>query len=339
MKKTIVFQASIILLSVFLLACLWEFFLEGIWAQEKIGESDFESMREKWEYVFTSLVFSFIALLYPMFKVYQAFIELKDLNTSLEKKVDERTHELNMQKEELEMAYRAKSDFLSRMSHELRTPMNSILGFAQLLRIGSFGKLTAHQNENLDMILSSGDHLLKLINNVLDLSKYESGDMTLTLERVDIIPIVEKAIEESKDLAENSEVIIKCKKVENDCCFLRVDSMIFSKVVTNLLSNAIKYSVPNGTVEISLEKLNSGLLRIGFKDNGKGVPLEKRESLFLPFEVMDEEFGKGLGVGLALSKIFVEMMNGRIGFEDNPEGGSFFYIDLPIADKAIVSNY
>lgn len=237
-----------------------------------------------------------------------------------------------------EEANHAKSEFLSRMSHELRTPMNAILGFTQLLEVDEENPLVDGQKEMLAFITSAGKHLLELINDILDLSTIESRELELSLEIVDIAPIIDNAtsIFEALALASGKGISLDYQRNPVDSYFVEVDQLRLKQVILNLISNAIKYNKDNGSVVISYGKHNSGKMRIGVRDTGHGIPENKKDKLFKPFERFDKNAEKieGTGIGLTITKQLVEMMNGTIGFESTVEEGSYFYIDLPISSKA-----
>jgi len=237
-----------------------------------------------------------------------------------------------------EKANLAKSEFLARMSHELRTPMNAILGFTQLLEMNAQSRLSDTEKKNLGMISSAGNHLLELINEVLNLSMIESGNMELSIERIDMVPIVDNVISVSKELAKKNSISLEYQKIPEDSCFVEIDSLRFKQVVLNLVANAIKYNKPNGSVIVSYEKQEGGMMRLGIKDTGHGIPADKKDKLFRAFERfdVDAENIEGTGIGLAITKNLIELMNGTIGFESTVGEGSYFYVDIPISIKASV---
>jgi CheY-like chemotaxis protein len=212
--------------------------------------------------------------------------------------------------------------------------MNAILGFTQLLKMDPQNPLTQYQQENLDMVLSAGKHLLELINETLDLSKIEAGKLTLNLETVDITPIVRDVISISQPIAEQNDVSIKYKDSLEAKYFLEVDKLRFKQIVLNLISNAIKYNKPKGTVLVSIENHN-GSIRLGVRDTGHGIPKGKDEILFKPFERFDvnSKLIEGTGIGLTIAKQLIEAMKGTIGFESVFNEGSYFFIDIPLSHQ------
>jgi PAS domain S-box-containing protein len=231
---------------------------------------------------------------------------------------------------EAERANHAKSEFLSRMSHELRTPLNSILGFAQVLEMGS---LKPAELESVEQIMKGGQHLLTLINEVLDVARIESGRMALSLEPVLVAETMHEALDLIRPLAQQRAIAI----VEglDGCFYVKADRQRLRQVLLNLLSNAIKYNVEGGRIEVACEARDNGFVRIAISDTGPGVPPEQRERLFRPFErlVGDSTAVEGTGLGLALSKGLVEAMEGAIGVESRLGEGSTFWIDLLSADR------
>jgi signal transduction histidine kinase len=181
----------------------------------------------------------------------------------------------------------------------------------------------------------AGKHLLELVNEVLDLSKIESGNMELSVETVDMTSILDDVISLSKSLAIEKSVSLEYKKIPEESNSVVIDPLRFKQAVLNLVSNAIKYNKPDGTVVVSYEKKDKSMMRIGVRDTGYGIPDEKRDDLFQPFERFhtDIETIEGTGIGLTITKQLVEMMGGRIGFESVAGEGSYFYIDIPVSDK------
>ena len=255
--------------------------------------------------------------------------QILKLNAELEGRVTQRTTELMHAKEDAERANLAKSEFLSRMSHELRTPMNAILGFSQLLDADPRQPLSEDQTESVHEILHAGEHLLELINEVLDLSKIEAGKIAVSLEAVSVQDTLTDCLSLIKPLALERGITIFLP--ESDTVnYVLADRTRLKQVLLNLLSNAVKYNKQNGDVTISYEYLD-GELQIRITDTGPGISVDNQSHLFIPFERLGaEESGiEGTGIGLALSKRLVECMEGKIGIESSVESGSTFWIQLP----------
>ncbi len=227
-------------------------------------------------------------------------------------------------------ANRAKSEFLSGMSHELRTPMNAIIGFAQLLETEPLSPLSSNQQRFVKQILKAADHLLNLINQVLDLARIESGKMPLSLEPVSLADLMDDALPMVQHLAQQHKV----RSIESDCADLRVvaDYGRLKQVLLNLVSNAIKYNRPDGVVRVAAAA-QGDLIRIEVSDTGPGIPPDKLDDLFQPFNRLGIESAdvEGTGIGLALSKRMVEAMGGAIGVQSGVGVGSTFWMTLPAA--------
>jgi signal transduction histidine kinase/GAF domain-containing protein len=243
--------------------------------------------------------------------------------------------ELNQAKDAAEKGSRAKSEFLSRMSHELRTPMNAILGFTQLMEMDTKNPLIDHQRKSLEQVSIAGKHLLKLINEVLDLSNIESGNLALTLESVNLPEAVDEVISMSKLLAEQTGITIVSQGFTSKNYFVEADPLRLKQIALNLISNAIKYNKPNGSVVVTIEERGYNRVRLGVRDTGRGIAKSELGKLFKPFERLDTnpEVIEGTGIGLSISKQLIEMMRGTIGFESVLDKGSYFYCDMVLSSK------
>ncbi|HWD41065.1 MAG TPA: ATP-binding protein [Fimbriimonas sp.] len=230
-----------------------------------------------------------------------------------------------------EQANAAKSEFLSRMSHELRTPLNSILGFAQVLELEG---LEERQKECVEQITKGGRHLLKLINEVLDIARIESGAIAMSLEPVDVGNLLNEAFALMKPAANAANVVFSVSSPMPRSVFVRADKQRLLQVLLNLLSNSVKYNFPGGNVTITVEATSSDQIAIAVADTGRGIDSTKLSTLFEPFARLGAEaYGvEGTGLGLALSKRLAEHMGGLLQYEENPVGGSIFTI-LMAADK------
>jgi PAS domain S-box-containing protein len=231
-------------------------------------------------------------------------------------------------RDQAERASLAKTEFLSRMSHELRTPMNAILGFAQLLEIEL---MPDDQAENVREILHAGNHLLEMINEVLDLARIEAGHLDIDIQTVACQPIAESCIATIRPLAAQRGITVVADLLGG--CALAADPLRLRQVLLNLLSNAVKYNREGGTVEVSCRITAGGQVRISLQDNGIGIAPEALPRLFQPFERLETTYSgiEGAGIGLALCKRLVEAMQGTIGAQSTYGVGSTFWIELPQA--------
>ena len=240
--------------------------------------------------------------------------------------------ELSKAKSEAEQANAAKSEFLSRMSHELRTPMNSILGFAQLM---DMEELNPVHKKGVNQILKNGKHLLDLINEVLDISRIETGRLTISREPVETSNIISETIDIVRNLADENNISIESEAQANQSFFVEADHQRLKQVLLNLITNAVKYNRRGGSVKIETsvpeeEGKIKNTIKISITDTGNGISREYIKKLFKPFERIGAErtTTEVTGLGLAISKKLIEAMNGEIGVESEIGKGSTFWIKL-----------
>ncbi len=251
---------------------------------------------------------------------------------SLEDRVKQRTVELERSREVAENANRAKSEFLARMSHELRTPLNAVIGFGQLLEMNLRDEVDDQSLENLTRIVTAGQHLLALIDDILDLSKVETGYLSLSLEDASLSNLIMevKELMEYWENKKNVEITIDSNSFQN--VFVFADRVRLRQVLINLVSNAIKYNKENGTVNVScVAGTSEDMVVLKVEDSGVGIPMDKLNDLFEPFNRLNAESTEieGTGIGLALTQKLVHLMNGEITVETDEGVGSTFSVHLP----------
>jgi signal transduction histidine kinase len=270
----------------------------------------------------------------------QAADALREANARLEARVLERTRELALQKEHAQSADRLKSDFLANMSHELRTPLNSIIGFTSLLLKELAGPLTSEQSKQLGMVRGSALHLLALINDVLDISKIEAGQLEIRAEPFDVKAALQKVMATVEPLAEKKGLHLYLLS-DADLGIMVSDQRRVEQVLLNLLTNAVKFTA-QGVITLfaeltSIDPSKEGdgharLLRLRVADTGIGISASDMRTLFQPFRQIDSGLARrheGTGLGLAISRRIAELLGGSIHAESTPGAGSSFTFTLP----------
>jgi PAS domain S-box-containing protein len=242
----------------------------------------------------------------------------------------EREEELRRAQSIAEAASSAKSEFLASMSHELRTPLNAILGFAQLLQRDKKAPLSDRHRERIDHVMKGGEHLLQLIDDVLDLSRIESGRVSVSPEPVGVAEVLAEVKTTLDPMAARAEVQLRVAPMPNDLPAVVADRTRFKQILMNFGSNAIKYGRRGGTASFRAA-IAGGLVRVSVEDDGIGIPEDKQGKVFQPFQRAGQETGpiEGTGIGLAITKRLAELMSGAVGFRSAEGHGSAFWIDIP----------
>ena len=253
---------------------------------------------------------------------------LKQRGAQMEAEIFARSQELRETNRQLEAANSAKNEFLSRVSHELRTPLAAILGFAELLNMRDLGE---QERRFVATIARSGNHLLELINEVLDISRIESGRLSVMPAPVALNPLLLETMELVRPMAQSQGIRLEAELREAASIYVSADRQRLKQVGLNLLSNAIKYNRPEGTVTVRVELPASDQVGVAIEDTGRGIAPDGLTKLFAPFERLDaaQRGIDGTGLGLAVSKSLTEAMGGRLEVSSVPGKGSTFSLFLP----------
>ncbi|MGV3578121.1 ATP-binding response regulator [Brevundimonas sp.] len=264
---------------------------------------------------------------------------LAELNDSLGSRIAVRTQELRLaleasdeQSKAVAAASQAKSDFLAGMSHELRTPLNAVIGFAELMRMNEAAEpLTRRQAQAVEQILGSGQHLLSLIEEVLDLARIEAGKLSMSVERVDPQLVVRQVCDNLRPAAEAAGVTLRAPAPTAGLGVV-ADRTRLRQVLINLVSNAIKYNREGGDVLLEVRQTKDGVA-LSVHDTGVGIPEDRKAELFQPFNRLGRETSDvaGTGIGLAVSRRLAEAMSGRLECASVEGEGSTFTLHLPLA--------
>jgi signal transduction histidine kinase/DNA-binding response OmpR family regulator len=245
-----------------------------------------------------------------------------------QKKVEDYSESILRAKEDIERASRFKDQFLSTMSHELRTPLNAVLGFSELLADDRYGPLTERQARYVNHIHTSGQHLLRLINDILDLSKIEAGRLQLNIEDVAVDFSFAEVCESLHPLVNKNEHQLVQHAPRG--LAVRADGTRFKQMLMNLLGNAIKFTPKGGKIELVAKQVDD-MVRIEVRDSGPGIPPEEKQRIFEAFHRMgqNEKISEGTGLGLAITRRLVELHGGQLSVESEVGAGSCFFFTLP----------
>jgi signal transduction histidine kinase/FixJ family two-component response regulator len=263
-------------------------------------------------------------------EIKQAEAELRRYRDQLEDTVQQRTAELLLARDEAQAANKAKSVFLANMSHELRTPLNAILGFSSMMRRDP--EVSDRQRANLDIINRSGEHLLTLINDVLEMAKIEAGRLQLEIAPFDLGGMVREVVDMMHQRAQEKGLRLLLDQTSEFPRYIEGDEARLRQILLNLVSNAVKFTQQGGvTIRLGVKKNELLHLLIEVEDSGPGITAEDQKRLFEPFVQLAEGAAqRGTGLGLSITRQFVQLMGGTIGIDSTPGKGSLFRVDLPV---------
>jgi PAS domain S-box-containing protein len=236
---------------------------------------------------------------------------------------------MSQAKDAAEQSNRFKDQFLSTMSHELRTPLNAVLGFSDLLNEQAYGALNERQRRYVNHIHTGGKHLLRLINDILDLSKIEAGRLQLAIENVSVNACMSESVDCLRPLSDKKSQTVVVTRSAN--LSVRADATRLKQILMNLLGNAVKFTPDGGRIEVAAHRIGE-FVRFDVSDNGPGIPLEEQQRIFKAFQRLQQssKSTEGTGLGLAITKRLVELQGGNLGLDSQPGNGSSFYFTLPL---------
>ena len=266
--------------------------------------------------------------------IHQLQQELEDKNETLERQVAKRTRDLEIALSKLQETDRAKSQFITMMSHELRTPLNAINGFSELLLMGLSGDLPEQSHNDVQLIYNNGQHLLELINDILDISQIESGHIQLEREPLRAQEVIEDVLTSSISLVKDKQLEI-VTSVSDDLPLVYADRTCLKQVLLNLINNAIKFT-HEGIITLKADVEDSSKIRFTVIDTGIGIPMEKLDAIFNSFQQVDMSDARlfsGTGLGLTICKQLVNLHDGEIGVQSKVGIGSEFWFTLPVAQQ------
>ena len=285
-----------------------------------------------------AVVVSIAMLVYMVFLLRTSIVFYSNNEKMLKLQEESLKHEqrLLIQREKAELANRSKSEFLSRMSHELRTPLNTVLGLNELQLLDKNNPLTEKQHNRARKISDAGHHLLSLVNDVLDFSRIETGEIEISIRVINCLEVLRDALRLIEAKLRSRSITVFIDEGQHDV-LVQADYTRLKQVLVNLLDNAVKYNRPEGTITVAFEDLGNGYLRISVVDTGYGIPDHLKGELFTPFSRLNaEQMGiDGTGIGLSFSKQLVELMNGQIGVESRQGQGSCFWVELAKASEPV----
>jgi signal transduction histidine kinase len=357
-NQNILLLAVVTVLCVFLTAAGWEFWLEDLVEPRIGGAYEIESSKDHWEYIITSTYFSAIALIAPVLLLRRSNVErdrteevLRNSEHALQERVaalEEAQRKLERQGEDLvrlagdlqiardqaETANRAKSEFLAAMSHELRTPLNAVIGFSEIIKNETFGPVgSVEYREYAGDIHGSGQHLLDLINDILDLSKIESGVQELFEDDIEVPKVAETVLRLVRQRAKEREVELELD-LPDGLPLLNADERKVKQILANLLTNAVKFTDSGGTVTLRAWcRADSGFV-IQVADTGIGIAPDDIPKALAKFAQIDSDLNRkfeGTGLGLPLTKALVELHGGCLDLQSQVGVGTTVTVRFPAA--------